>query len=74
MRAVAAELSVGCWNNNLANSHLSRVHSTAENRAPAWCRSAYTRLTDFVINDALRTVTRCLRPTPANNLLILACI
>jgi len=48
------------------------VHSTAKYCAPVWCRSAHTRLIDPVINDALRIVTGCLRPTPADNLPILA--
>jgi len=51
---------------------LALVHSTAEYCAPVWCRSAHTRLIDPVINDALRFVTGCLRPTPADNLPILA--
>jgi len=41
---------------------LALVYSTIEYCAPASCRSAYTRLTDPVINDALRTMTGCLRP------------
>jgi len=48
------------------------VHSTAEYCAPVWCRSAHTRLIDHAINDALRLVTVCLCPTPADNLPILA--
>jgi len=44
------------------------VHSTAEYCAPVWCRSANIRLIDLAINDALRIVTGCLRPTPADNL------
>jgi len=48
------------------------VHSTVEYRAPVWCRSAHTCLIDPAINDALRIVTVCLRPTPADNLPILA--
>ena len=43
---------------------LALVHSTAEHCAPVWCRSAYTRLIDPSINDALRIVTGCLHPTP----------
>jgi len=39
---------------------------------PVWCRSAHTRLIDPAINDALRIVTGFLRPTPADNLPILA--
>ena len=35
---------------------LSLVYSTAEYCAPVWCRSAYTRLIDSVLNDALRIV------------------
>jgi len=48
------------------------VHSTAAYCAPVWCRSAHTRFIDRAINDALRIVTGCLRPTPADNLPILA--
>ena len=51
---------------------LSLVYSTAEYCAPAWCRSAHTRLIDSVLNDALRIVTGCLRPTPTDDLPILA--
>ena len=51
---------------------LALIHSTAEYCAPVWCRSAHTRLIDSTINDALRIVTGCLRPTPADNLPILA--
>jgi len=48
------------------------VHSTADYCASVWCRSAHTRLIDPTINDALQTVTWCLRPTPAENLPIFA--
>jgi len=48
------------------------LHSTAESCAPVWCRSAHTRLINPTINDALLTVTGCLRPAPADNLPILA--
>ena len=48
------------------------MHSTAEYCAPPWCRSAHTRLINPAINDALRIVTRCLRPIPVDNLPILA--
>ena len=53
-------------------SGVALVHSTAEYCAPVWCRSAHTRLIDPTINDALRIVIGCLRPTPADNLFILA--
>ena len=51
---------------------LSLVYSTAEYCAPVWCRSAHNRLIDSVLNDALRIVTRCLRPTPTDHLFILS--
>ena len=47
---------------------LSLIYSTAEYCAPAWCPSAHTCLIDSVLNDALRIVTGCLRPTPTDNL------
>ena len=48
------------------------IYSTAEYCAPVWCRSAHTRLINSVLNDVLRIVTRCLRPTPTDHLLILS--
>jgi len=57
----------GAGATTLQTATLALVHSTAEYCAPAWWRSAHTR-----IIDALRIVTECLRPTPADNLPILA--
>ena len=51
---------------------LSLVYSTAEYCAPVWCRSAHIRLIDSVLNDALRMVTGCLRPTPTDYLPVLS--
>ena len=48
------------------------VYLTAEYCTPFWCRSAHTRLIDSVLNDALRIVTGCLRPTPTDHLPILS--
>ena len=56
----------------LRTATLALVHSTAEYCAPVWCLSAHTHLIDPTINDVLRIVTGCLRPTPADNLPILA--
>ena len=53
-------------------SALSLVYSTAEYCAPVRCRSTHTGLIDSIHNDALRIVTRCLRPTPTENLPVLA--
>jgi len=49
---------------------LALVHSTSEYCAAVWCRSTHTYLIEH--NNALRIVTGCLRPTPADNLPILA--
>ena len=51
---------------------LSLDYSTAEYCGPVWCRSAHSRLIDSALNDALRIVTGCLRPTPTDYLPILA--
>ena len=51
---------------------LSLVYSTSEYCAPAWCRSTHTRLINSVLNDALRIVTGCLRPTTTDHLPILS--
>jgi len=56
----------------LRTATLALVHLTAEYCAHVWCRSAHTRLIDPTINDALRIVTGCLRPRPADSLPILA--
>jgi len=58
----------GAGATTLRTATLALVHSTAEHCVPVWCRSAHTRLIDPTINDALRIVTRCLRPTPVDNL------
>ena len=73
--ALLRRLSGSGWGagaTTLRTATLALVHATAEYCAPVWCRSAHTRLTEPTINDALRIVTGCLRPTPADNLPILA--
>jgi len=57
----------GAGATTLRKATLALVHSTAEYCVPVWCR-----LIDPAINNALRIVTGCLRPTPADNLPILA--
>ena len=52
-------------------SALSLVYFTAEYCGPVWCCSTHTRLIDSILNDALRKVTECLRPTPAEDLPVL---
>ena len=51
---------------------LSLVYSAAEYCALVWCCSAHTRLIDSVLNNALRIVTGCLRPTPTDHLPVLS--
>ena len=56
----------------LRTAALSLIYITVKYCAPAWCRSAHTRLTDSVFDDALRIVTGCLRPTSTDNLPVLS--
>ena len=73
-RALLWRLAGSGWSavaTTLRIATLALVHSTAEHRAPVWCHSAHTHLTDPAINDDLPIVTGCLRPTPTDNLPIL---
>jgi len=56
----------------LRTATLALIHSAAAYCTPVWCSSKHTRLVDKPIHDALRLVTGCLRPTPIDNLFILA--
>ena len=69
-RLVGSGLGVGAKTLSIAT--LSLVYSAAEYCAPVWCRSAHTCLIDSVLNNALRIVTGCLRPTPTDHLPILS--
>jgi len=51
---------------------IALVHSAAEYCTHVCCRSPHTRLIDLAMNDALQIVAGCLRPTPGDNLHILA--
>ena len=62
----------GAGTKTLRIATLSLVHSTPEYCAQVWCCSAHTRLIDSVLNEALRIVTGCLRPTPTDHLPILS--
>ena len=48
------------------------VHTTAKFRVLASRRINHTRIIENPINDALHTVTGCVRPSPTNNLPVLA--
>ena len=65
-RLVGSEWGAGA--KTLRTAALSLIYSTAEYCALAWCRSTLNRLINSVLNDALRIVTGCLRPTPTDNL------
>ena len=71
-RLVGSEWGAGA--KTLCIATLSLVYSAAEYCAPVWCRIANTRLIDSVLNDALRIVTGCLRPTPTDYLPLISCI
>jgi len=62
----------GSGTTTLRTATLALVHSTAKYCVPVWCCSAHSRLFDPATNDTVRVVTECLRPTPADNLPILA--
>ena len=62
----------GAGATTLRTATLVLVHSTAEYCALVWCLCAQTHLIDSVINDASRIVTGYRRPTPPDNLRILA--
>ena len=70
MRLVGSGWGAGAKTLGIAT--LSLVYSTAEYCTPVWCRSAHTRFIDSVLNDALRIVTECLRPTPTDHLPVLS--
>ena len=65
-------LEWGAGTKTLRIATLSLVYSAAEYCAPVLYRSAHTRLIDSVLNDALRIITGCLRPTPTDHLPVLS--
>ena len=65
-------LGWGAGAKTLRIATLSLVYSAAEYCAPVWCRSAHTCLIDSVLNNVLRIVTGCLRPTPTDHLPVLS--
>ena len=62
----------GAGSKTLCIATLSLVYSTSEYCTLVWCPSAHTRLIDNVLNNALRIVTGCLRPTPTDHLPIVS--
>ena len=48
----------------LRTATLAMVHSMTEYCSPVWCSSAHTGFIDNIINNSLRIVNGCRRPTP----------
>ena len=67
-----AGTSWGASTPTLRTSTLALVYAPAEYCAPVWCRSSHTHLVDVGLNASLRTITGCLRPTPVDQLPVLA--
>ena len=60
------------WGAGAKTLHIATCLSKAEYCAPVWCHGAHSRLIDSVLNDTLRIVTGCLRPTPMDHLPVLS--
>ena len=58
--------------NTLRTSTLALVFSTAEYASPAWCQSRHTKKLDAALNEALRTISGAMKPTPVQMLPVLA--
>ena len=54
----------GACATTLRTSALALVYSAAEYASPAWCRSSHAKKLDTALNDTMRLITGCLRPTP----------
>ena len=64
--------SWGAYTSTLRTGVLALVCSAAEFASPAWCRSAHTRKLDVALNDTMRIITGCMRPTETTFLPVLA--
>ena len=63
----------GAHTSTLRTGALALVYSAAEYAAPAWCRSTHVKKNlDVTLNDTMRIVNGCLRPTPVKYLLVLS--
>ena len=64
--------SWGAYTSTLRTGALALVYSAAEYASPAWCRSTHTRKLDVALNDTMRIITGCMRPTETTFLPVLA--
>ena len=56
----------------LRTGALALVYSAAEYAAPSWCRSTHVEKLDVTLNDTMKIVNGCLRPTPVKHLPVLS--
>ena len=56
--------SWGACTTTLRTGALALVYSAAEYASPVWCRSSHAYKLDCALNDTMRIITGCLRPTP----------
>ena len=56
----------------LRTGALALVYSAAEYASPAWCRSTHTRKLDVALNNTMRIITGCMRPTETTFLPVVA--
>lgn len=64
----------GAHPHTLRTSALALSISAAEYAAPVWRNSTHAKQVDVAVNDTLRVITGCLRPTPVNKLYPIASI
>ena len=62
----------GANSHALRTSSLALVYSVADYCAPVWGRSVHTKKIDVCLNNTMRTITGCLRPTPVHDLPVLS--
>ena len=61
----------GAYTSTLRTGALALVYSAAEYASPVWSRSAHTGKLDVSLNDSMRIVTGCMRPTETTFLPVL---
>ena len=67
--ALVRKLSGANWSTSfytLRTSTTALVFAPAEYCVPVWCQSTHTKTLDVPLNEAMRIVSGCIRPTPLN--------
>ena len=64
--------SWGAYTTTLRTGALALVYSAAEYASPVWCRSTHTKKLDVALNDSMRIISGCMRPTETTFLPVLA--